>query len=114
MTETNETIAARIEARFGEKVTRVDSTCGELTYEVDKDDVIDVAMALRDEEEFSVDQCVDASGIDYLTYGEVEWKTEDATETGFSRGVERKPVTACSSMVPSMWAMSVSSMAPKK
>ena len=92
MTETNETIAARIEARFGEKVTRVDSTCGELTYEVDKDDVIDVAMALRDEEEFSVDQCVDASGIDYLTYGEVEWKTEDATETGFSRGVERKPV----------------------
>ena len=35
---------------------------------------------------------IDACGIDYLTYGDVEWKTNTATESGFSRGVERKPV----------------------
>jgi NADH-quinone oxidoreductase subunit C len=35
---------------------------------------------------------MDVCGVDYLTYGTDEWNTEDATETGFSRGVERGPV----------------------
>ena len=92
MTTSHETIAARIDARFGERVTRVPSICGELTYEVGKDDLVDVATTLRDDPELSVDQLIDACGVDYLTYGEAEWKTESATESGFSRGVERKPV----------------------
>ncbi len=87
-----ETFAARIDARFGEQVTRVASICDELTYEVGKVDVIEVATALRDETDFGVDQLIDVCGVDYLTYGEVEWKTNSATESGFSRGVERKPV----------------------
>jgi NADH-quinone oxidoreductase subunit C len=85
-------MAARIDARFGDRVSRVSSTCGELTYELAAADLIQVVTALRDEEDFGVDQLIDACGIDYLTYGDVEWKTSTATETGFSRGVERKPV----------------------
>lgn len=92
MTDSNETIAARIEARFGDKLSRVPSICGELTYEVGKGDLVGIAEALRNEAEFSVDQLIDACGVDYLTYGEGEWKTESATESGFSRGVDRKPV----------------------
>ena len=92
MTISYETLAARIDARFGERVSRVTSICGELTYEIAADDIVDVATAFRDEDEFGVDQLIDACGIDYLTYGDVEWKTNAATETGFSRGVERKPV----------------------
>ena len=92
MTEFNETLAARIEQRFGERLVRVSSICDEMTYEVSPDDLVDVATALRDEEEFRIDQLIDVCGVDYLTYGEVEWKTESATESGFSRGVERKPV----------------------
>jgi NADH-quinone oxidoreductase subunit C len=92
MTDSNETIAARLDARFGASVQRVPSSCGELTYEVGKDDIVDVAMALRDEPEFAVEQLIDACGLDYLTYGQAEWKTESATESGFSRGVERRPV----------------------
>jgi NADH-quinone oxidoreductase subunit C len=92
MTTSHETIAARIDARFGERMSRVPSICGELTYEVGKDDLVDVATILRDDPELSVDQLIDACGVDYLTYGEAEWKTESATESGFSRGVERKPV----------------------
>ena len=92
MTDSNETLAARIEARFGESVTRVPSICDELTFEVDKDAIVEVATALRDEADFGVDQLIDVCGVDYLTYGDVEWETEGATETGFSRGVERKPV----------------------
>ena len=92
MTIANETLAARIDARFGERVMRVSSVCGELTYEVAKADLVAVANALRDDDELQIDQLIDVCGVDYLTYGDVEWKTESATESGFSRGVERKPV----------------------
>lgn len=92
MTISIETLAARIDKRFGERVARVTSNCGELTYEVGKADLVDVAMALRDDDDLQIDQLIDVCGVDYLTYGEVEWKTETATESGFSRGVERKPV----------------------
>jgi len=92
MTLPLETFAARIDTRFGEQITRVASICDELTWEVDKDDVVEVATALRDESEFGVDQLIDVCGVDYLTYGDVEWKTNSATESGFSRGVEREAV----------------------
>jgi NADH-quinone oxidoreductase subunit C len=92
MSDTNETLAARIDARFGEKLTRVESTCGELSYQLDKDDLIEVAKILRDEPEFAFDMLVDVCGVDYLTYGSDEWTTQSATDSGFSRGVEREPV----------------------
>lgn len=92
MSDINETLAARIDARFGEKLARVPSTCDELTYELNKDDILELAKALRDEPEFGFDMLVDICGVDYLTYGSVEWTTESATESGYSRGVEREPV----------------------
>lgn len=92
MTESHESLASKIDARFGEQVQRIASTCGELTYELDKDDLIKVATALRNEAEFGFEQLVDVCGVDYLSYGSDEWVTSSATGTGYSRGVERKPV----------------------
>ena len=92
MTNRHETLAARIEERFGEQATRVASSCGELTIEVDKDDLLTVAIALRNEPEFGFEMLMDVCGVDYLHYGDVEWTTSSATETGFSRGVEQTPV----------------------
>jgi NADH-quinone oxidoreductase subunit C len=92
MTISIEALATRIDARFGEQLTRIGSICDELTYEVSRADLIAVATALRDEKDFGVDQLMDVCGVDYLTYGDVEWKTNSATESGFSRGVDRKPV----------------------
>ena len=92
MTISIETLATRIDARFGEQLTRIGSICDELTYEVSRADLIAVATALRDEKDFGVDQLMDVCGVDYLTYGDVEWKTNSATESGFSRGVDRKLV----------------------
>ena len=92
MTDRYETLAARIDERFGEQMTRVVSICGELTYEVDKDDLHAVATALRNEGEFGFEMLVDVCGVDYLNYGSAEWATSSATGTGFSRGVEREPV----------------------
>ncbi len=87
-----ETLSARIADRFAEQLTSVDSHCGELTYEVGKDDLIEVATALRDEADFGFELLMDLCGVDYLGYGTDEWMTESATSSGFSRGVEQKPV----------------------
>jgi len=92
MIDRNDTLAANIDARFGEQMNRVASTCRELTYEVDKDDLIKVATALRNEAEFGFEMLIDVCGVDYLSYGSDEWTTNSATGTGFSRGVEREPV----------------------
>ena len=92
MSERHETLAARIDERLGEQVQRIPSTCGELTYEVDRDHLHDVATALRNEGDFGFEMLMDVCGVDYLNYGEDEWATSEATGTGFSRGVEREPV----------------------
>jgi len=92
MSDRYETLAAQIVERFGEQMTRVPSICGELSYEVGKDDLIEVATTLRNDGDFGFEMLVDVCGVDYLSYGNNEWTTDSATGTGFSRGVEREPV----------------------
>ncbi len=92
MSFSHETLAGRMDDRFAGQVTRIDSSCGDLTYEVSKDDLIAVATALRDEADFAFEQLIDVCGVDYLTYGKDEWVTESASGSGFSRGVERAAV----------------------
>ena len=84
-----ETLATAIEARLGARVRPVPSVAGELTYEVSAAQLTDVCRELRDAPELAFEQLVDLSGIDYLDLGRDEWKTESASSTGFSRGVER-------------------------
>jgi len=90
MSDRFETLAARIDERFGDKIVRVESICGELTCELGKDDLIEIATALRGD--FGFEMLMDVCGVDYLNYGSDEWRTQSATETGFSRGVECEPV----------------------
>jgi len=92
MSSSYEEFAARIEDRFAAQVTRIPSVCGDLTYEVAKDNLVEVATALRDDSEFGFEQLLDVCGVDYLTYGQDEWVTEGASGSGFSRGVVREPV----------------------
>ena len=92
MTNRHETLAARIDERFGDQVTRVASSCRELTIEVGKEDLIAVATALRNEPEFGFEMLMDVCGVDYMNFGKTEWTTSSATDSGFSRGVQRAPV----------------------
>ena len=92
MSDRYEKLAARIDERFGEQMKRVQSTCGELTYELAKGDLIEIATALRNEADFGFEMLMDVCGVDYLHFGMDEWNTSDASETGFSRGVEMMPV----------------------
>jgi NADH-quinone oxidoreductase subunit C len=92
MSDRNETLATQIDERFGERMTRIPSICGELGYEIDKDDLVEIATTLRNDGDFGFEMLVDVCGVDYLSYGSDEWTTSSATGTGFSRGVEREPV----------------------
>jgi NADH-quinone oxidoreductase subunit C len=68
---------------------RVPNTCGELTCEVTAAQLLQAATALRDAPGLQFEMCMDVCGVDYLEHGRAEWKTENATSSGFSRGVSR-------------------------
>jgi len=86
MSEALENLAVALSARFGESLERVPSRCGELTFTVPADKLVETCLALRDEAGWRFEQLVDLTGVDYLDYGRVEWNTESATSSGFSRG----------------------------
>jgi NADH-quinone oxidoreductase subunit C len=81
-------LAAKIEARLPD-LQRVPSLPDELCYEVQPDKLKEACLALRDTAELKFEVLIDLAGIDYLEYGDTEWKTYSATATGFSRGVNR-------------------------
>lgn len=87
MAETAHALAERLRTRFPDAAVIVAEPRGELTVEAASGTWLDVARALRDE--FGFEQCVDVSGVDYLSYGSDEWDTDVSSE-GFSRGVEGK------------------------
>ena len=64
---------------------------GELTYEVAADRLLETGRVLRDAPDLKFEMCMDVCGVDYLEHGRAEWKTQDATSSGFSRGVARGP-----------------------
>lgn len=84
-----ELLAQRVETQFAGRVTRVVSTCNELTYELAADNLLSIATTLRDDANFKFEQLLDLTGVDYLHYGQVEWFTQESTNSGFSRGVAR-------------------------
>jgi NADH-quinone oxidoreductase subunit C len=89
MTDANtSTLAQRIGVHFGDRIIGIATAFGETTVEVLPENWLALAQALRDVPEFRFEQLVDVSGVDYLSYGQVEWDTTDVSSTGFSRGVE--------------------------
>ena len=79
-----------LEQALGAQVRRLDSLPHEVTIECAADDLLAVASVLRDHPQLAFDVLVDLAGVDYLHFGESEWKTASATGSGFSRGVNRE------------------------
>ncbi len=77
---------------FGERLAFVRGVSGEPTWEVDKAELLDVCEKLRDAPELRFDMLMDLCGVDYLNYGQSEWQTRSATQSGFSRGVSREVI----------------------
>jgi len=88
MNEKTKKLAEALQDRFAEVVSVSETAGGMLTAETAVSSWLEVCRALRDEEPFAFDQLTDLCGVDYLGYGQSEWETTDATDTGFGRGVE--------------------------
>jgi NADH-quinone oxidoreductase subunit C len=86
MSDALENLAGLVLARCGDALERVPSRCGELTFEVPPAALTATCRVLRDDPALRFEQLVDLTGVDYLHYGRVEWETEGATSSGFSRG----------------------------
>jgi NADH-quinone oxidoreductase subunit C len=93
-----ETLRQAIALKLPNKLLEVANHTGELTYEVPADELLAVAAVLRDTAGLKFEMCMDVCGVDYLSHGRVEWNTQNATSSGFSRGVARS--TESSSSVP--------------
>jgi NADH-quinone oxidoreductase subunit C len=84
-----ESLGAAVALALPDKLHSVPNHCGELTYELAAEHLLETAAVLRDSANLKFEMCMDVCGVDYLEYGRAEWKTQDATSSGFSRGVSR-------------------------
>jgi len=84
-----ETLGVAVARALPDQLRSVANHTGELTYEVAADGLLDAARVLRDAPGLKFEMCMDVCGVDYLEHGRAEWKTQDATSSGFSRGVAR-------------------------
>lgn len=92
-TDTLNRLAERIRGLLGDRARDAIIDRGELTVVVDAPDIVAVSETLRDTPDLAFKLLLDVSGIDYQTYGEADWRTHDATVSGFSRGVARAQET---------------------
>ena len=78
--------ANQLALHFGNATVEVAQPRGEIGLVVAPADWQATCLALRDK--FGFDTFIDLCGVDYLSYGNDEWGTDDVSSEGFSRGVE--------------------------
>jgi len=88
MIDVSNSLSDQLTACFGERITVSEPDAEIVTIQVPVEQWLEVAQTLRDDPRFAFGQLSDLCGVDYLSYGQVEWETTAATHDGFSRGVE--------------------------
>lgn len=83
-------LAERLQTRFAETLQSCIVERGEVTVQVAAGDLLGVCTTLRDEAGLRFESLMDLCGVDFAAYGLTEWKTDESTETGFARGVQRR------------------------
>ncbi|MEO5595558.1 MAG: NADH-quinone oxidoreductase subunit C, partial [Lysobacteraceae bacterium] len=86
MTDATDIMIERLRTHFGARALSLEAAHGEATMELAASEWLGAAHELRDALGFEI--AIDLCGLDYLSYGQDEWETADATSGGFSRGVE--------------------------
>ncbi len=87
MSSAPDTLAAELRVVCGERLVLHQPADGDLGAEVASADLLAVAKLLRDAPQLRFAMLIDVAGVDYLDYGRSEWQAEQATASGFSRGV---------------------------
>jgi len=86
---TTKQLAERLEQTFTSKIEQCRVANCEVTIVVKEADLTEVLTDLKTKDEFGFEILIDLCGVDYSTYGKTEWKTEVASNTGFSRAVKQ-------------------------
>ena len=81
-------LSASLKDSFSAKGCEVIEHLSEVTLLIPRDQFRSVIQELRDAPQFSFEEMVDICGIDYSTYGQAEWQSDGAPNTGYGRGVE--------------------------
>ena len=89
MSAVEDRLAAQLRESCGARLALHSGAGGELAAEVAAADLLPVALLLRDSPALGFAMLIDVAGVDYLDYGRCEWQAEQATSSGFSRGVDR-------------------------
>ncbi|MDD5394535.1 MAG: NADH-quinone oxidoreductase subunit C [Thiothrix sp.] len=76
-----------VQGGLADKLLSAKCALDELTLEVPAEHWLEVARFLRHDEVLGFTQLIDLCGVDYLTYGDVEWDVTTASRSGFSRAV---------------------------
>ncbi len=88
MAETLRALAQTVSDELASFDVRCTTAADELTVEIPRARLLEVAERLCDAPSLRFAQLVDLCGVDYAGYGEADWETSDmATAAGFSRGV---------------------------
>jgi len=87
-----DSLAAAIDRHFKRSDYELVCDRGELTLILSAEGWHDRARLLRDHADFRFEQLIDVCGVDFGAYGQSEWETEEASSTGFGRGVDRTDV----------------------
>jgi NADH-quinone oxidoreductase subunit C len=85
MSDRIEALAGEVETQLRGLLKRLPARDGELAYETDAAQVLNVCRALRDAPALKFEMLMDVAGLDLLHYGLDDWQTQSATRSGFSR-----------------------------
>ncbi len=80
--------AHKLAVSLGQKAVAISEVGGELGIDVLPENWLSVVKHLAEAAEWQFDILIDVTAVDFLSYGDVEWDTSDATSEGYSRGVE--------------------------
>ena len=74
MSEYYQNLIEKLNTRFGDAITGSSVQFGDANIVVARDQLLEVATALRDEADFAFEEVVDLSGVDYSEYGDGAWQ----------------------------------------
>lgn len=87
-------LAEKLNTELNALIVSISLAYDEVTVECKAAHIKEALSQLHEHEAFAFDQLIDLCAVDYLLYGDYDWETESATESGFSRGVERQEAKA--------------------
>ncbi|MCP3672318.1 MAG: NADH-quinone oxidoreductase subunit C [Gammaproteobacteria bacterium] len=90
-------LADNLRAQFEQRGCEISTALGEITMVVPREQLIEIATQLHDDELFQFKLLIDICGVDYAGYGSSQWVTKEASATGFGRGVDESECEASES-----------------